>query len=97
MKPTITRRGLLLTLGVLLMAGGSAGYAYAERGQPARQVTVIPHCPAEDSCAADYHDGAWHITPATPDANRITGTTRQPTCQELAAEYGDDQLCATGQ
>jgi hypothetical protein len=31
-------------------------------------VTVIhfasqPHCPTEDSCTVDYHDGAWHIEP----------------------------------
>lgn len=43
MKPTITRRGLLLTLGILLMAGGSAGYAYAGLGQHARQGQVIYH------------------------------------------------------
>lgn len=23
-------------------------------------------CPTEDSCVADYHDGAWHITPTVP-------------------------------
>lgn len=23
-----------------------------------------PHCPTEDSCAVDYHDGAWHVEEA---------------------------------
>lgn len=25
--------------------------------------TSVP-CPTEDSCAVDYHDGAYHVTPA---------------------------------
>lgn len=25
-----------------------------------------PHCPTEDSCVADYHDGAWTITEVRP-------------------------------
>ena len=25
-----------------------------------------PSCPTEDSCAATYQDGAWHITPVVP-------------------------------
>lgn len=25
-----------------------------------------PHCPTEDSCTVDYHDGEWHITEVTP-------------------------------
>lgn len=24
-------------------------------------------CPLEDSCRADYHDGAWHIIPLDPE------------------------------
>lgn len=28
--------------------------------------TVVVPCPTEDSCAVDYRDGAWHITPVTP-------------------------------
>lgn len=24
------------------------------------------HCPTEDSCVADYHDGGWHIEEVTP-------------------------------
>lgn len=26
----------------------------------------VPHCPTEDSCSVDYHDGGWHITEVTP-------------------------------
>jgi len=24
-------------------------------------------CPSEDSCRADYRDGAWHIIPLSPE------------------------------
>lgn len=26
----------------------------------------VAWCPTEDSCVADYHDGAWHINEVTP-------------------------------
>lgn len=26
-----------------------------------------PPCPSEDSCRADYRDGAWHIIPLSPE------------------------------
>jgi len=25
-----------------------------------------PHCPTEDSCAVDYRDGSWVVTPTVP-------------------------------
>lgn len=25
-----------------------------------------PHCPTEDSCTVDYHNGSWHIKEVTP-------------------------------
>lgn len=25
-----------------------------------------PYCPQEDSCSANYHDGAWHIEEKAP-------------------------------
>lgn len=33
-----------------------SGYAVRTLTDPS------PDCPAEDSCAVDYRDGAWHIT-----------------------------------
>jgi len=38
-----------------------AGCGTAATCEPAPR--VVP-CPTEDSCALDYHDGAWHIGPA---------------------------------
>lgn len=26
----------------------------------------VVRCPSEDSCVADYHNGAWHVTEVTP-------------------------------
>lgn len=35
-------------------------------GAVAERVTSAPHCPTEDSCQIDYHNGAWTITEVTP-------------------------------
>lgn len=91
MRRRVSTRHLLMTLGILMMAGGLIALVSYKAGAHSQ-----PRCPAEDSCTADYYEGAWHITPATPDVSHITGTTRRPTCQELAREYGDDGLCAGG-
>lgn len=29
---------------------------------PTDAPATVVGCPQEDSCTADYHDGAWHIT-----------------------------------
>lgn len=56
---------------------------------PTGQSAVLPDgdqatCTPEGTVTITGQDGV----------NRITGTTRQPTCAELAAQYGDDQFCA---
>lgn len=43
------------------------GIAVATVVEPAgSKDTVVVPCPTEDSCALDYRDGAWHITPVIP-------------------------------
>lgn len=43
-------------LGAVLAAGLGGLWTAYER----------PHCPKEDSCQVDYHDGSWHVTEVTP-------------------------------
>jgi hypothetical protein len=51
------------------VAGGAmwAGIAWAVVSMAsAEDSTVVVPCPTEDSCAVDYHDGAYHITRVVP-------------------------------
>ena len=48
----------LIAVAVLAVAAGFAG-GYALHGSG-------PSCPTEDSCAATYQGGGWHISPVVP-------------------------------
>lgn len=54
---------------------------------PAGQSVVLP----DGDTATCTLQG--HVSIGGAAVNRITGTTRQPTCAQLAAQYGDDQFC----
>jgi hypothetical protein len=47
-----------LALLAVLGFGTLSGWLIADAQQP--------HCPTEDSCVVDYHDGQWHIAEVTP-------------------------------
>jgi hypothetical protein len=50
-----------------LAFGALAGYTATVVTQTASGTHVTPvSCPTEDSCDADYHDGAWHIYRTVP-------------------------------
>jgi hypothetical protein len=55
MKEEIAVVGIVLfsiILGMLIMTMGI--------------LATLPDCPQEDSCQADYRDGAWHIEEVNP-------------------------------
>jgi hypothetical protein len=52
----IIRAVLLIALGVILGTAITLATLW----------TSQPHCPTEDSCVVDYHDGAWHIQEVQP-------------------------------
>lgn len=53
-----TRWGFLITVMSALFTGFCIHWTI--------QVLQEPHCPQEDSCTVDYHDGAWHIEEIEP-------------------------------
>jgi hypothetical protein len=53
------------TMGYAAGAHDPAGPTVVRYTVPAVAPIAVP-CPTEDSCAVDYIDGAWHITPIEP-------------------------------
>jgi len=50
-----------------LFAGLLAGFTAVATGWVAHDIwNHGPHCPTEDSCTVDYHDGTWEIIEVTP-------------------------------
>lgn len=64
--------GVLITLAMLITAVTVTLVAmiFEPRPQPVRldlgTITTTVPCPTEDSCTADYRDGAWHIERTEP-------------------------------
>ncbi len=40
--------------------------AFASEVETVDAPAIVTGCPTEDSCAVDYRDGAYHITPVVP-------------------------------
>jgi hypothetical protein len=51
-------------VGVVLVTATTLTFVVGRVSAPDVPETV--HCPTEDSCTVDYHNGQWHITPDRP-------------------------------
>jgi hypothetical protein len=60
---TLKRLAGLAVVGLAMWAG--IAWAVVSMASAEDSTVVVP-CPTEDSCAVDYHDGAYHITPVVP-------------------------------
>lgn len=54
-----------VTLGIGALGGYVAAVSGPTDGPTSVTVTTVS-CPTEDSCDADYHDGAWHVYKINP-------------------------------
>ena len=66
MRGTWMKRALVGAVIGAWLAGSAVALASIDQVERREDGSVVVPCATEDSCAVDYRDGAWHITPTVP-------------------------------